>query len=327
MAKLTSIDELESIRKSIAAKKDPNKVIITVCNGTGCHAHGCKGVTAAFQEEIKKQNMEGKVEVKATGCHGFCERGPLVVVKPQGIFYQRVRTKDVPEILTETVGKGKAIDRMLYADRQSGQKIVQEHDVPFYKLQKRLIFGSNGAIDPGSIDDYIGIGGYAALGKALKMSPESIIEEVKNAGLRGRGGAGFPTGEKWASTRRAHGDVKYVICNADEGDPGAYMDRSLVEGNPHSIIEGMIIGAYAIGSHQGYIYIRNEYPLAVKYMRLAIQQAEEVLKLFGIMMTEDEINLLTDYGFTIASALMGIYGIYMVVVGRWKADTPLRGAK
>jgi NADH:ubiquinone oxidoreductase subunit F (NADH-binding)/(2Fe-2S) ferredoxin len=275
VAKLTSIGELESLRKAILAKKDPNKVVITVCNGTGCHAHGCKAVTAALQEEVKNQKLEAKVDIKATGCHGFCERGPLVVVKPQGIFYQRVRVKDVPEILTETVGKGKPIERMLYTDRLSGSKITYEHDVPFYKLQKRLIFGNNGAIDPASIDDYIAVGGYAALPKALKMSPENIIEEVRKSGLRGRGGAGFPTGDKWASTRKAHGDVKYVICNADEGDPGAYMDRSLVEGNPHSILEGMVIGAYAIGSHQGYIYIRNEYPLAVKYMRTAIQQAEE----------------------------------------------------
>jgi NADH:ubiquinone oxidoreductase subunit F (NADH-binding)/(2Fe-2S) ferredoxin len=275
VVKLSSIGELESLRKSIVAKKDPKKVVITVCNGTGCQAHGCKVVTAALQEEVKKQKLEAKVDVMATGCHGFCERGPLVVIKPQGIFYQRVRVKDVPEIVTETVGKGKPIERMLYADRVSGAKITLEKDVPFYKLQKRLIFGNNGAIDPASIDDYITVGGYTALPKALKMSPENIIGEIKKSGLRGRGGAGFPTGDKWESTRKAHGDVKYVICNADEGDPGAYMDRSLVEGNPHSILEGMVIGAYAIGSHQGYIYIRNEYPLAVKYMRLAIQQAEE----------------------------------------------------
>ena len=275
MAKLKSVGELESLRKAILAKKDPKKVVITVCNGTGCHAHGCKAVTTAFEEEVKNQKLTTKVDVKATGCHGFCERGPLVVIKPQEIFYQRVRVKDVPEIITETVGKGNPIQRLLYTDRESGKKISFENEVPFYKLQKRLIFGNNGAIDPTSIDDYFAVGGYSALSKVLKMTPEVIIAEIKKAGLRGRGGAGFPTGDKWESTRKAHGDVKYVICNADEGDPGAYMDRSLVEGNPHSVLEGMIIGAYTIGAHQGYIYIRNEYPLAVRTMRNALQQAEE----------------------------------------------------
>lgn len=273
MAKLKSVSELEALRKSITDKRDPNKAVITVCNGTGCHAHGCRDVTAAFQDEVKKQKLTAKVDVRATGCHGFCERGPLVVIKPQDTFYQRVRVKDIPEIL-ETISSGKTIERLLYTDRQSGAKITCEHDVPFYKLQKRLVFGNNGSIDPTSIDDYLAVGGYAALAKALKMSPEKIIDEVKKAGLRGRGGGGFPTADKWESTRQAHGDTKYVICNADEGDPGAYMDRSLVEGNPHLFLEGMIIGAFAIGSNQGYIYIRNEYPLAVRNVRTAIEQVE-----------------------------------------------------
>jgi len=275
VAKLKSLGELEALRKSIIDQRDPEKACITICNGTGCHAHGCRNVTAAFQEEVERQNLAAKVDVRATGCHGFCERGPLVVIKPRDIFYQRVRVKDVPEILDETIGKGNTINRLLYTDRKTDQKIAHEHEVPFYKLQKRLVFGNNGSIDPTSIDDYLAVGGYAALGKALKMSPEQIIDEVKKAGLRGRGGGGFPTGVKWESTRQAPGDTKYVICNADEGDPGAYMDRSLVEGNPHSVLEGMIIGAFAIGSHQGYIYIRNEYPLAVRHVRTAIQQAEE----------------------------------------------------
>jgi len=166
------------------------------------------------------------------------------------------------------------VERLLYSDRVSGQKLTYEHDVPFYKLQKRLVFGNNGLIDPSSIEDYLTVGGYTALAKALQMQPEGIIAEVKKSGLRGRGGGGFPTGNKWESTRNAEGETKYVICNADEGDPGAYMDRSVVEGNPHSVIEGMIIGAYAIGAHQGYVYIRNEYPLAVRHMRTALEQAE-----------------------------------------------------
>ena len=274
MAKLKSPTELEALRKSVLAERDPEKAIVTICNGTGCHAHGCKAVTAAFLDEVKKQKLTDKVDIRATGCHGFCERGPLVVIKPEDILYQRVRVKDVPGILTETIGKGETIDKLLYSDRASGTKIPYEHDVPFYKLQKRLVFGNNGSIDPTSINDYLAVGGYAALAKALKLKPEAIIGEVKKAGLRGRGGGGFPTGTKWESTRNADGDTKYVICNADEGDPGAYMDRSLVEGNPHSVIEGMIIGAFAIGSSQGYIYIRNEYPLAVEHVRTAIQQAE-----------------------------------------------------
>jgi NADH:ubiquinone oxidoreductase subunit F (NADH-binding)/(2Fe-2S) ferredoxin len=274
VVKLKSPGELEALRKSITGKRDPDKAVITVCNGTGCHAHGCKAVTVAFQEEVHKQKLESKVDIRATGCHGFCERGPLVVIKPKDIFYQRVRVKDVPEILTETIGKGNVIERMLYSDRQSGEKITCEHDVPFYKLQKRLVFGNNGLIDPTSIEDYLAVGGYAALAKAITMKPEGIIDEVKKAGLRGRGGGGFPTGNKWESTRNAKGTTKYVICNADEGDPGAYMDRSIVEGNPHSVLEGMIIGAYAIGANQGYIYIRNEYPLAVRHVVTAIEQAE-----------------------------------------------------
>jgi NADH-quinone oxidoreductase subunit F len=274
VAKLKTAAEMEALRKSITVKKDPAKSMVIICNGTGCHAHGCKAVTTAFQDQIKQLKLEDKVEVKITGCHGFCERGTLVIVQPKGVFYQRVGVKDVPEILNETVVKGNVIQRMCYTDKASGQKITAEHDVPFYKLQNRLIFGSNGMIDPSSIEDYLSIGGYAALAKALKMTPENIIDEVKKSGLRGRGGAGFPTGSKWESTRNAHGDVKYIICNADEGDPGAYMDRSIVGGNPHSVLEGMIIGAFAIGGHEGYVYIRNEYPLAVKNMRTAIEQAE-----------------------------------------------------
>ncbi len=272
VAKLKSVGELDALRKSITSKRDPARTVITICNGTGCHAHGCVAVTVAFRDEVKKQGA--KVDVRATGCHGFCERGPLVVIQPQGLFYQRVRAKDVPEIVAGAVGRGDAIERLMYTDRATGQKIPLEHEVPFYKGQRRLILGQNGAIDPSSIEDYLAVGGYAALAKALKMRPEGIIEEVKKAGLRGRGGGGFPTGNKWESTRHAAGKEKYVICNADEGDPGAYMDRSLIEGNPHSALEGMIIGAYAIGSNHGYIYVRNEYPLAVRHVQTAIEQAK-----------------------------------------------------
>jgi NADH-quinone oxidoreductase subunit F len=276
LKKLGSPEELETLRKAITSQRDPKRLCITICSGTGCHAYGCEKVTDAFTEEIKKRGLAGKVDIRPTGCHGFCERGPLVVIRPKNIFYQRVRVKDVPEIISETILNGKILDRLLYTDPNTGKKIIPEHEVPFYKKQKRLVFGSNGYIDPTSIDDYLAVGGYSALPKALfKMSPEEVINEVKKSGLRGRGGGGFPTGVKWESCRQAKGDTRYVICNADEGDPGAYMDRSLVEGNPHSVVEGMIIGAYAIGSHQGYIYVRYEYPLAVKNVELAIKQAEE----------------------------------------------------
>lgn len=274
MAKIKSLGELETLRESIIAKRDPNKACITICGGTGCRAYGTEKVISAFEQEIKQQKLAAKVDIRITGCHGFCERGPLVVVKPANIFYQRVQERDVPGIISTAV-KGNVIDRLLFTDPKTKKKIIHEHDVPFYKKQNRLVFGNNGLIDPTDINDYLAVGGYAALGKALGMSPEGIIEEVKKSGLRGRGGGGFPTGFKWETARRSEGATKYIICNADEGDPGAYMDRSLLEGNPHSILEGMIIGAYAIGSHQGYIYVRNEYPLAVKNAQIAIEQAEK----------------------------------------------------
>jgi NADH-quinone oxidoreductase subunit F len=274
--KLKSSAELEALSKSINDKRDPNKPYISICSGTGCHAYGCESITTALKDEVKKQDTD--VEVRTTGCHGFCERGPLVVVHPKGVFYQQVKIEDVPEIISETMIKGNVVEKLLYVNPDTDEKLIHEADVPFYAKQQRLIFGNNGHIDPTSIEDYIALGGYAALSKALSaMKPEQVIDEVKKSGLRGRGGGGFPTGRKWESTRNAESDdgVRYVICNADEGDPGAYMDRSLVEGNPHSILEGMIIGAYAIGSTDGYIYIRHEYPLAVENVKIAIAQAEQ----------------------------------------------------
>ncbi|TET18401.1 MAG: NADH-quinone oxidoreductase subunit NuoF [Dehalococcoidia bacterium] len=276
MNRLSSPDELEGIRKSIIKQRDPNKPCITICGGTGCLALRGESVIAAFKQKIKRQGVETKVDVRITGCPGFCERGPLVVIKPQNIFYQRIRVEDVPEIISETVLRDNIIDRLLYTDPNTGQKVIYEHEVSFYKKQKRLIIGNNELIDPTIIDDYLAVGGYAALSKVLfRMSPEEVIEEVKKSSLRGRGGGGFPTGIKWETCRKARGDIKYLICNCDEGDPGAFMDRSLMEGNPHSVLEGMIIGAYAIGCHEGYIYVRNEYPLAVKNAGIAIRQAEE----------------------------------------------------
>ena len=269
-----SIAQLEALRQSLFAQRDSNKTCITICAGSGCLASGAGEVIKAFRNEVEKQGLREKIEIRESGCHGFCERGPLVVIRPQKIFYPLVKPEDIPEIVSKTAVSGQVLDRLLYVNPTTGEKIVHEDDVPFYKLQKRLVFGSNGEIDPTNIEDYIAIGGYAALGKVLSsITPVQIIEEIKASGLRGRGGGGFPTGVKWETCRNAKGEVRYIICNADEGDPGAYMDRSVLEGNPHSVLEGMIIGAYAIGSHEGYIYVRNEYPLAVKNFRKALDDA------------------------------------------------------
>jgi len=273
--RIQSPGDLARLREEFVSQRDPERPCITICAGTGCQAYGVSRVIEAFREELAKHGLADKVDLLTTGCHGFCERGPVVVLKPEGIFYQRMQLKDVAEAVEETLVKGQVVERLLYEDPKTGEKLVHEHDVPFYRLQQREILSMNGLIDPTSIEDYVAVGGYAALVKALyEMAPEDVIQSVKNSGLRGRGGAGFPTGRKWESGRRAEGDVKYVICNADEGDPGAYMDRSVMEGNPHSVIEGMIIGAYAVGDcHEGYIYVRNEYPLAVRNAELALKAA------------------------------------------------------
>lgn len=273
--RLNSASELELLREEIKRSASARTRTVTICCGTGCLAYGGAKVAQAFRDEIINRGLASEVEIKTTGCHGFCERGPLVVIRPENILYQRVKPADVPQVIDETVNGGKVIDRLLYTIPGTKQKVTYEHDVPFYKKQMRLVFGANGYIDPTVIEDYIGCGGYAALSKTLfEMTPDEVVDEVKKSGLRGRGGGGFATGAKWQSTREAHGDPKYVICNCDEGDPGAFMDRSLMEGNPHAIIEGMVIAAYAIGAHLGYIYIRNEYPVAVKHAEKAIAQAE-----------------------------------------------------
>ncbi|MFC2063013.1 NADH-quinone oxidoreductase subunit NuoF [Chloroflexota bacterium] len=249
---------------------------IALCGGSGCRATGSEAVRDAFVAEIGRRGLQTKVELKETGCHGFCESGPIVVIRPQRIFYPRVKPEDVPEIISETVLQGNIIERLLYVDPVSNEKIVNEPDIPFYKGQTRIIFSVNGEVNPTDINDYISMGGYSALNKVLlQMSPDEVVSEITKSGLRGRGGAGFPTGVKWSYVQKAVGKPKYIICNADEGDPGAYMDRSLLEGNPHGVIEGMIIGAYAIGANEGFIYVRNEYPLAVRHCRLAIEKARE----------------------------------------------------
>ena len=274
--KVISVNKLEALRTEILAGKDLDKPCIAVCGGPGCLANQCLEVRDAFVNEIAAKGLTDKVDIRTTGCHGFCERGPIALIYPKEIFYQRLSIDDIPEIIEETIINNKTVDRLLYTDDEAGQLVEIEGEVPFYKKQMRLILGNNSKIDPHSIEDYIAIGGYSALTKVLGgMQPLDVVDEIKNSGIRGRGGGGFPTGRKWESTRNAQGDIKYVICNADEGDPGAFMDRSILEGNPHSVLEGMIIGAYAIGSNEGYVYVRNEYPLALKNINLAIKQARE----------------------------------------------------
>lgn len=276
MPRINSPAELEAIRKELLSQRDPDKRTITLCSGSACHATGSRLVAESIEEEIKKQGLIDQVDIRKTGCHGFCERGPIIVIHPDEICYLQIKPEDVPEIISETIKENRIIDRLLYTDPATEEEIIHEHEIPFYKNQQRLLFGANITIDPKSIEDYLAIGGYSALVKALfEMNPEQVLEEIKKSNLRGRGGGGFPAGIKWEGSRNAPDDKKYVIVNADEGDPGAYMDRSLLEGNPHSVLEGLAIGAYTIGAEEGYIYVRQEYPLAVENIGIAIRQAEE----------------------------------------------------
>ena len=278
MKRLQTAAELERTRTKLQKARDPKRTCIVTSVGTCGLARGASGVLNAINDALKKQGLQDSVDVRTTGCHGYCEIEPVVIIYPERIIYQHITPADVPDIISKTVVKKQVIDKLLYTDANSGKKVVHEQDIPFYSKQKRLLLDSNRLIDPCNIEDYIAIGGYSALAKVLsKMKPEEIIAEVKKAGLRGRGGGGFPAARKWESCRNAPSadGIRYVICNADEGDPGAYMDRSLLEGNPHSVIEGMIIGAYAIGSHDGYVYVRHEYPLAVKNLTVALDQARK----------------------------------------------------
>jgi NADH:ubiquinone oxidoreductase subunit F (NADH-binding)/(2Fe-2S) ferredoxin/NAD-dependent dihydropyrimidine dehydrogenase PreA subunit len=274
--KFTSPADIEAFSRALTSGVGLDAKSVRVCVGTGCAAKGSRRLYELFCEAVKQSGQDVQVQAKCVGCHGFCERGPIVVVEPGGIFYQRVEEPDVAEIFRETVLGGKVVQRLLYEDPSTGKRAENADQIPFYKVQQRIVLANNGLIDPTKITDYIAHGGYSALGKALSsMTPEEVISEVEIAELRGRGGGGFPTARKWRSCREAEGSPKYVICNGDEGDPGAFMDRSIMEGNPHSIIEGMLIGAYAIGSEQGYIYVRNEYPLAVEHLKTAILQARQ----------------------------------------------------
>jgi len=273
--RVRTLEQLRAVEHELRATRD-RKPCVRVCGGTGCRARGSEDVLGRFRAVLESEGLADAVEVKFTGCHGFCERGPLVSLAPQEVFYQGVEVDDVPAIVTQTLARGAVIERLLAQDPITGKRVRQEQEIPFYRRQQRIVLRFNGVIDPPDIREYIALGGYRALGDVLThRTPEEVIEIIERSGLRGRGGAGFPTGKKWRLARAAPGAIKYVICNGDEGDPGAFMDRSLLEGNPHGVSEGMIIGAYAVGATRGIIYVREEYPLAVRTLQIALAQARE----------------------------------------------------
>jgi len=274
---LNNPNDLESLRQNLMAEKAVTKV--WVCAGPGCLAKGSRKIYDAFLKEGRELNLEVDYRAGATGCQGFCEKGPLVTIELPGnepdILYMNVKVKDVSQILEKTVLKGEIIESLLYRDPLTKERCRKKEDIPYYATQKEVVLGHLGHISPLSIDDYIRAGGYAGLAKAISESPEEVVGTVKASGLRGRGGAGFPTGVKWEGALKQPVEDKYVVANGDEGDPGAFMDRALMEGDPHAVIEGLIIGGYAIGAHNGILYVRNEYPLAVEHLRHAIAQAED----------------------------------------------------
>ncbi|MBQ6035673.1 MAG: NAD(P)H-dependent oxidoreductase subunit E, partial [Lachnospiraceae bacterium] len=255
---------------------------VLVCGGTGCTASNSAGLIDEFEKQIKLHDLEDEVKVVRTGCFGLCALGPVVIVYPDGTFYARTQVEDVAEIVSEHLLKGRVVTRLAYTGKEAESEDVQKqvdtalNDTPFYRAQRRIVLRNCGVIDPENIDEYIAMDGYQALGKALtEMTPEDVIKCITDSGLRGRGGGGFPTGRKWALCAPNKAPQKYVVCNADEGDPGAFMDRSVLEGDPHSVIEAMAIAGYAIGATKGYIYVRAEYPIAVKRLNIAIEQARD----------------------------------------------------
>ncbi len=270
-----TVEALQTARQEAAVVlENPDVTHLMVCGGTGCHATGSIAVIDRLREEVAARDLADKVRVVETGCNGFCAAGPIMVVHPGDIFYQRLKTDDIPDIIEEHILKGQPVKKHFYKDPVSKKTIPVQSDIPFFAHQMPRALRNKGLIDPESIDDYIARDGYRGTAKALlEMSPDEIIEEVKASGLRGRGGAGFPAGMKWQFAKASPGDVKFVLCNADEGDPGAFMDRSILEADPHAVLEGMIIAARAINAHQGYVYARTEYPLAIRRLGIAIEQA------------------------------------------------------
>ncbi|HEY7615694.1 MAG TPA: NADH-quinone oxidoreductase subunit NuoF, partial [Terriglobales bacterium] len=276
MQKLKSPSEVNEMRLCLEAL-ETTRPCVSVCASATCgQASGAQEVLAAFQNELRRTGLEHKVDLKSTGCHGFCEQEPTVIIWPDRTFYNKVKPADVKDIVASLANGHKPVEKLLYKDPVTGQRVLHEHEVPFYAHQKRVLFGNNAKINAKDIRDYIKVGGYSALARVLSdFSCEQVVDSVKRAGLRGRGGAGFPTGTKWEALRKSKARPRYIICNADEGDPGAFMDRSLLEGNPHSVIEGLIIGAFALEASEAYVYVRAEYPLAVEHLGVAINQAEK----------------------------------------------------
>jgi len=276
MERINHPEELASWRNEILAERIPSKKTIVISSGTCGRASGSLQIIDAVNQELEKKGLKDRVEVKITGCHGFCQLEPNLVVYPEEIFYKNLKPQDVPQIVEKSILGDEIVSSLVFEYLKTAQKAIKQDEIPFYKKQERLLTENNLKINPKEIEDYIALDGYQALANTLfNMTSEAVIAEIETAGLRGRGGAGFPTGRKWKICRKVESDVKYIICNADEGDPGAYMDRSLLEGNPHSVIEGMIIGAYAIGAQEGYIYVRMEYPVAVQHVGLALEQARK----------------------------------------------------
>ncbi|MBN1104413.1 MAG: NAD(P)H-dependent oxidoreductase subunit E, partial [Deltaproteobacteria bacterium] len=256
---------------------------LLLCGGTGCLASGSQEVKRILLQELARHKLEHEIRVIETGCNGFCAQGPVMIVQPDGIFYQKLKPEDIPFLVEEHFLKGRPVKKLLYKEPASAETIPSMDDIPFYSKQMLIVLKNRGAIDPERIDEYIARDGYMGASKALlEMTPEEVVEEVKKSGLRGRGGAGFPTGMKWEFARKSPGDVKYVVCNADEGDPGAFMDRSVLEADPHAVLEGMLIAARAVGAHYGYIYCRAEYPLAVKRLNIGIAAARD----YGLLGTD-----------------------------------------
>lgn len=322
---------------------DDSRSQIIVCGGTGCSSSGSANLVDLLNQEISKHGLGDVVQVKRTSCHGFCENGPILHIKPAGVFYTKVKPEDIKELVTSHLVNGQIVERLLYQDN-SGTVYPYFRDIPFYAGQTRLILRNCGQINPESIADYVAVGGYRSLVKVLQqMSPDEVIQEVTLSGLRGRGGAGFPTGRKWASARKAPGEIKYIICNADEGDPGAFMDRSLLEGDPHAVLEGMLIAGYAVGSTRGYIYCRAEYPLAIQRLKIAIGQAREAGLLgsnilnsgfaFDIVLKEGAGAFVCGEGTALQASIEGLRGMPRVKPprstekGLWEKPTVLNNVE
>ncbi len=280
--RIESFDQFAALQAKAKERDDAQKRKLLVCCGTGCLASGSKAVAEAFAAEIAERGLDVEISLglKTTGCHGFCERGPLVVIQPDGILYTKVKAKRVPEIVEKTIIGGEVIKNLVYKDPATKERIEQYQEIPFYKNQVRVAMRNIGRIDPTDLMDAVAHGAYSGLAKALfEMTPDTVLDEVELSGQRGRGGAGFVTARKWRSCKAAPGDRRFVLCNGDEGDPGAFKDRSIMEGDPHAVLEGMIIGAYALDAREGYVYVRDEYPLAVVNLQIAIAEARK----FGLL--------------------------------------------